>query len=111
MELGRFKARIESDNWETDISNSGKQDLLFENIRLENDRIQGTLKMKAGTAGAEAAEKNFFIYKGGESFFIKTDFFPSNPFEMEIKFVKNDLLVFDKKKAVEIVVFNKEAYD
>jgi hypothetical protein len=111
MELGRFKARIESDNWVTDIANSGNHDLLFENIRIENEKIKGTLKMKEGFEGPQATEKHFSIYKRGDSFFIKTDFFISSPEEMEIKFDKTDLLMFDKKAKIEIKVSNKESYN
>jgi hypothetical protein len=111
MELGRFKARIESDNWETDIANSGNHGLLFENIRIENEKIKGTLKMQDGFEGAQATEKQFVIYKRGESFIIKTDFFVSTPEELEIKFEKNNLLVFDKKENIEIKISNKESYD
>lgn len=111
MELGRFKARIESDNWETDIENQGKQDLLFQNIIIENDKIQGTLKMKEGFTGTQVDEKAFHIFKRGESFILKTDFFTGSMPEMEIRFVKNDLQVSDKKSAVEITIFNKESYN
>jgi hypothetical protein len=111
MELGRFKARIESDAWEADIANSGKHDLLFENIRIENDKIKGELKMENGSDDTQATAKYFSICKRGESFLIKSDFFVSNPEEMEIKFVKNDLLVFDKKNKTEFKIFNKESYN
>jgi hypothetical protein len=111
MELGRFKARIESDTWEADIANAGKHDLLFENIRIENDKIKGELKMQEGFDGAQATAKYFSISKRGDSFIIKTDFFVSSPEEMEIKFVQNNLLVFDKKSKVEFQIFNKESYN
>ncbi len=110
MELGRFKARIESDNWEADIAKAGKHDLLFENIRIENDKIKGNLKMQEGSE-ASSIEKYFSIYKRGESFIIKTDFFVSSPEEMEIKFIKNDLLIFDKKTKTEFQILNKESYN
>ncbi len=111
MELGRFKARIESDNWETDIANSGNHDLLFENIRIENEKIKGTLKTQEGSEGAQSTEKQFSIFKRGESFIIKTDFFVLSPEELEIKFEKNNLLMFDKKAKIEIKISNKESYD
>ncbi len=111
MELGRFKARIESDAWETEIANSGKQDLLFGDIRIENDKIKGMIKTLEGNKGATISEKNFSIYKKGESFIIKTDCFIDNPAELEIKFIKNNLVLFDKKANVEIQIFNKESYD
>jgi hypothetical protein len=111
MEIGRFKARIESDNWETGTAGAGKHDLLFQNIRIENEKIKGTLKTQEGSDDVEAAEKHFFIYKRGDSFIIKTDFFIAHPEEMEIKFDKNDLLVFDKKAKFEIKIFNKETYN
>jgi hypothetical protein len=109
MELGRFKTRIENDSWETEVSNNGKQDLLFQNIRIENDKIKGTLKTKE--TDSESIENYFAIYKKGESFMIKTEFFVNTPEELEIKFNKTDLLIFDKKNNIEISINNKEAYN
>lgn len=111
MELGRFKTRIESDNWEVDISNTGKHDLLFQDLKLERDRIEGTLKMQEGFDGPQATEKNFYIFKRGESFVLKTDFFLNDLSEMEIRFLKGDLLVTDKKGDFELTIFNKESYN
>lgn len=111
MELGRFKTRIENDSWETEISDTGKQDVLFQNIIIENDKLKGILKSKDTTNGTETKENNFLIYKKGESFIIKTDFFITNPEELEIKFNNHDLLLFDKKANIEIRIYNKESYN
>lgn len=111
MELGRFKTRIENDNWETDISNSGKQDLLFQNIVIENDKIKGILKTQETVEDTGPKENSFLIFKRGEAFIIKTDFFTASPEELEIKFNNHDLLLFDKKANIEIRIFNKESYN
>ena len=109
MEIGRFKTRIENDNWETEVANVGKQDLLFQDIRIENEKIKGTLK--TNQADIESKDNYFSIYKRGESFIIKTGFFVSTPEELEIKFNKNDLVIFDKKNNIEILINNKESYN
>lgn len=111
MELGRFKTRIENDSWETDITNAGKNDLFFQNIVIENDKIKGVLKMEETSTGLEAREKDFLIYKRGESFIIKTEFFVSQKPELEIKFNNQDLLIFDKESNIQIAIHNKEAYN